>query len=516
MPLPAPTPSSSGPLCALIYLGPSSLSLLIADKSLDFAMVDFLMQPIALARDIFRDDALQSSTISRCIDILKNYKLVLQQYGGESELPLQVVSANILSEARNKEVLSNRIEIALGWKMMPLDDGEMTRLIYLKTQESIKDIASIKGKNLLITHVGPGNTRILTAQKQRIIQFGNYRLGTHRTGEVLELSALDPLSVQDVIKEHIRGQLDQLSVDTRPHHIEEMIVIGYEIQNMAVHFRKKNEARIPLKTLKEFAQQLCTLSLEERVLSYNTDYAAANALVPSLVINIAIAEALGLDHVYIPRSVYDSTLMRDLLILRYTQHKDLEEEVLSFANTLADRYLADKKHRHHVCKLAEELFDQLAPLHKLSAHDKLLLRVAATLHEIGTYITQRQHHKHARYIISNTDIFGLNSTDVDIVSLLVSYHRHELPSLEDPDYRNLSQEERLRVSKMAALLRIAVGLDRAHAQRLTSIKIEVTPHALLLKAKGVLDTTIEEIALTGKADLFEQIFGLPVRLSPLS
>lgn len=508
------TTQNSQNLCAVIYMGASSLSLLIADKSCEYSMVDFLMQPLPLARDIFRDGNISRATIERSVHILDTYKEVLKEYGGEQCIPVRLIAANILSEANNKDAFLHRIQIANEFTLEPLDDGEMTRLIYLKTQESLQDIPSIKEKTVLITHVGPGNTRILVAHKNSISNYYNYRLGTHRTGEALELDSVDSLSSLEVIREHIRGQLDQLKVDNRHNEINEMVAIGHELQSLAPHFRKKNESRILVSTLKKFAIQLANQSLEERVITYNTDYAVANALLPAFAINIAIAESMNLTHVYIPYSVYDSTLMRDLLVLSYSRHQDLANEVIGFAETLADRYQADKKHRRHVLKLANSLFDQLQSLHQLNEHDKLLIQVSAILHEIGSYISARQHNHHARYIVTNTDIFGLNDQDVTVIALLLYYHRREHPTLDDEDYRKLSLIEQVRVSKMTSLLRIAVGLDRTHSQRISAINTEIHHNQLNIKASGVIDTTVEQIALIDKASLFEEVFGLNVHISP--
>lgn len=516
MPPATPQDDSLGSLRALIYLGASSLSLMIADSSRDFETVDFLMQPLPLARDIFRDEKVTRPTIERCVQLIDTFKSVLDEYSnGTKEIPLRLVAANILQEAGNKDAFLNRIQVANGLKVGTLDDGEMTRLIYLKTQQNLNAIPDISKKTVLMVHVGPGNTRALVFQNGRIAGYAGYRLGTHRTGEVLDISLLDPVHTLDVIREHARGQLDQLYVDHRNLKIDAVIAVGLEIQSMAPHFRKKGEKKIPLTSLSQFASQMAAQTMEERIKAYNTGYSDADSLLPSLVINMAIAESMGVKNIYIPDSMYESSIMRDMLVVNAQQRRDLEDEVLRFADSLADRYHTDRKHRLHVKELSESLFDQLQTLHDLNVHDRMLMQVAAILHEIGTYVSARQHHKHARYIIFNTDIFGLNTQDVDIVALLVSYHRHELPNAEhDEIYRDLSSEERVRVSKLAAILRIAVALDRTHSQRIKSVTALCRGQRLDLVAYGVLDTTVEEIALQTKADLFEDIFGMDVRITP--
>jgi exopolyphosphatase/guanosine-5'-triphosphate,3'-diphosphate pyrophosphatase len=63
------------------------------------------------------------------------------------------------------------------------------------------------------------------------------------------------------------------------------------------------------------------------------------------------------------------------------------------------RYRSDSDHVKHVAKLATRLFDNLAAEHGLNARDRLLLEVAALLHDIGLFVSLRGHHKHAMYLL---------------------------------------------------------------------------------------------------------------------
>lgn len=515
MPPSVPEESSEGSLRALIYLGASSLSLLICDAGQDFTIVDYLAQPLPLARDVFRENRISRATTERCVQILEEYKNVLNEYSREeNHIPLRLAAANILHEASNAAPFLNRIQVANGLEVEILDDGEMTRLIYLRTQENLLSHSEMMQQTVLMVHVGPGNTRALVFTNGRIVNYSSYRLGTHRIGETLDNSLVDPINSIDVIREHARGHLDQILVDHRNVKIDAVFALGYELQSLSPYFRKSDEKKISLSKLRRFSREMSEKTIEERITDYGSDFAAVHSLLPALTLNIAVAESMGVKQVYIPDSRYDPSLMKELLVVRNSQRLDLEEEVLRFADNLADKYQTDKKHRRHVQSLATSLFDQLAPLHHLSNHDKLLLRVASLLHEIGTFISARQHQKHARYIISNTDIFGLNSHDVSIVSLLVNYHRHQVPNLADETYRTLSWPDKVRVSKLASILRIAVALDRSHAQEIKSVDALVRGHRLELIGHGVIDTTIEEIALKNKANLFEDVFGLNVHLMP--
>ena len=184
--------------------------------------------------------------------------------------------------------------------------------------------------------------------------------------------------------------------------------------------------------------------------------------------------------------------------------------MLRSARILSDRYHSDADHGEHVGKLCEHFLTSLQDLHNLTAHDALLLQVAAILHEVGTYVSARAHHKHSEYIILNSEIFGLDRLDVTIVALVSRYHRHSGPKLDHPSYAALTVEDRIRVCKLAAILRVADALERTHAQRISKIEIIRASGKLRIRLPGFEDAAIERLAMDSKADLFEQVFGLAV------
>ena len=68
------------------------------------------------------------------------------------------------------------------------------------------------------------------------------------------------------------------------------------------------------------------------------------------------------------------------------------------------------------------------------------------------------------------------------------------------------------VFKLAAILRIADALDRSHSQRIKKINLRRERDALIIETPGVNDTTIEQLAISGKCDIFEEIYGCEILL----
>ena len=505
---PASSPSSAP--TAVIHIGAGSVSMLIADVLPDgsHSPVDFLEQPAPLARDIFRHGGVTAETTERIVTILRGFAATAAESGINLGSSARAVATNILSEATNHDRFLNRLQIACGLAITTIDDGEMTRLIYLKTRRRLKDSPPMKRPRALVIHVGPGNTRALLFENGSISRYTSYRMGTHRTRETIEGSHSAGPAMLRVIRESGSANFGQLRFDYRDTPPDALVSIGYEIQQVAP-FLTDSRGTCTLKNLRRMSERAAEMSDLDLVQHFRIDYQTAEALVPALETNLAIAETLGLSEVHIPSSDYEKGLLLDLLVSSGLTDS-LDQEVLRSARILAARYQSDPRHGEHVARISLHLFEKLVHLHGMDVHDALLLHVAAILHEVGTFVSPRAHHKHSEYLILNSEIFGLDRLDVTLIALVSRYHRHSGPRPDHPTYAALPKAERIRVCKLAAILRVADALERTHDQRVRDIEVTTTPRSLRLRLPGVTDIAVERLAMQGKGDLFEETFGLEV------
>ena len=140
----------------------------------------------------------------------------------------------------------------------------------------------------------------------------------------------------------------------------------------------------------------------------------------------------------------------------------------------------------------------------------MLLRVAALLHDIGYFLNASGHHKHAYYLLTATPMVGLNPAQVAIVANVARYHRKSFPKTQHEPYRMLPSKDRVIVSKLAGILRLADALDYEHGGKVHEIKVNAGKRNVTVKLKGDGDLLLEKWALAKKAPLFESV--LPARI----
>ena len=508
------TPTKPAEAAAVIHFGSTSVTLLVGERNEAgvFSSLDYLEKPLPLARDIFRTGTVSRATMEQAATVLREFQQALEEYSVPAAA-VRVFTTNILAEAVNHEIFLNRMQVTSGVRVELIDDGDMTRLIYQIAFRLLHTNPELAKANTLVSHIGPGNTRALYFKKGRIAAYSSYRLGIFRAREAVAHE--DTASVRHLIhiEEHIRGVVDHLATDFSNIEVDFHVAIGTEIQSVAPHVAKVKQGAffIPLKDMERFTEKLAAMSSDEMVRNLHLHYTGSEGMVAALQTNLALARRFNDKLLVIPEGDFQRELLMDLLS-NNPQTKTFQDEVLQAAREVARKYKTDSPHAVHVANFAQQIYRELQDMHGLDAKHELLLRVAAILHDVGLFVSPREHHKHSLYLILNTEIFGLSTKDRTLVALLARYHRRYNPANNHPHFSDLTREERMTVFKLAAILRIADCLDRSHSQRIKTIKLKREGETFVITTPDVEDTTVEQIAIALKCDIFQEIYGYEILL----
>jgi exopolyphosphatase/guanosine-5'-triphosphate,3'-diphosphate pyrophosphatase len=270
-------------------------------------------------------------------------------------------------------------------------------------------------------------------------------------------------------------------------------------------------SRINVRNLEMFTDEILGMSEDAIVRKYHLSFPEAETLGPALLTYVELAKAYGLDSLLVADvNLRDGMLKEMAVAASWTE--EFSKQIIRSALDLGRRYHFDEPHAQHVADLSRLLFDELKDEHQLEQRHQVILYVAALLHEIGLYVSHQSHHKHSLYLIKNSDLFGLSRKDVLLAALVARYYRRASPQSSHEGYATLDREERVAVSKMAALLRVAVALDESRSQRIKDLQCLQEKGKLVIAIAQVEDLSLEQLAVRQNGALFEETFGLPVLL----
>ena len=108
---------------------------------------------------------------------------------------------------------------------------------------------------------------------------------------------------------------------------------------------------------------------------------------------------------------------------------------------------------------------------------------------------------------------GLTPAAVTELTALVRWHRRGEPKSHDDLVGELDPEQRDRVRRIVALLRVADGLDRGRKQVVTGVNVRVGPELVLLHVRAHGDPELELWGARRKRDLFERVFDRELELT---
>ena len=206
------------------------------------------------------------------------------------------------------------------------------------------------------------------------------------------------------------------------------------------------------------------------------------AAIPALMAYRELFAETKADRVVVPEASLRAGLLLDLAGASEGRgFEDLRVQVLASAAALGDKYRYDAAHARNVANLAVRLFDELRAEHGLQARDRLLLEVAALLHDIGIFVALNGHHKHSLYLLQSSEIFGLSHDDMAVVANVARYHRRSMPEKSHQSFMALDRERRVDVVKLAALLRVANALDADHLQKVLDLRLLRNPPVNVLR-----------------------------------
>ena len=511
-----------GRLTAVLDVGSSSFRLTIVDRHPDgtWAVVDRAVKPVPLGRDVFSSGRIGRATLTRGLHVLGGFCELL---GGWRIAPADtlVIGTSALREARNGDTFVDRVALRTGLRIDVVGEVEESQLTYLAVRQAVSaELPALLRATSLIVEVGGGHTTLILVRRGRISALRTLKVGTVRMGRPLQLATSADAPPREIVEESMRPTLSTVRKDLQLARVGTFIAIGSDVSIPAETAGGPGAgpiSRLGRADFDRFIEGAIAKPVAEVVRDLQISYSDAELLVPSLLMYRSFLDLTAADEVIVARvSIREGLLIRHGAAPSVRAPEELRAQVTANAISLGKRYRFDELHARHVALLACRLFDALQEEHGLDASSRLLLEVSAILHDIGMVIRASGHHKHGYYIVNNSEIFGLDGRDRTVVANVVRYHRRALPSPSHVSYMSLNRGDRIVVNKLAALLRVADALDRSHQARVRELQVEKSEDEVTLRVSYGGNLALKILALERKADLFQEVFGLRVRLERMA
>ena len=476
--------------------------------------IENIRLPVRLGQDVFASGSLREKTIQQATEAFLHFQRVAQDLGVEKT---RAIATSAMREAANSDILLDRISRTSGIEIEIINGAEEARLIHL----AVANVFSLKGKRAVLIDIGGGSVEVTISENENIISTESYNMGTVRLLQKLDgdhesgsnpTDSKRPFSL--LVREYAEAARRRIDREIGNARVNVCVGTGGTVEELGRmrqrFFKQPSDKLITLSELQDLIEELNGMSIKERIRKFKMRPDRADVILPGAIVLQIIAREARVRQVAIPNVGLKDGLLLEMAdeLKQGTTHAPRREQVWESALRLGRKYQFDAEHATLTAKLAKQLFDQTRPLHNLSDEDRLLLEVAALLHDIGHFINTIDHDKHGYYILKANRLIGLNEQQQELVASLVRYHRKSFPSLDDLNFKALPQKDRMTVSKLSALVRLADGMDVSHTSHVTNAVLTEKKKSWQLSLQGKGDLMLEKWALDKRRVLFEEIFGV--------
>lgn len=517
--------SADRPVLGALDIGTNSFHLVVARpvEGDRFETLTREKQVVRLGQGGGDMKTLAGDAIERGLAALVRTRAIADSY----DATLRAVATSAVREATNADEFLRRARAEAGVEIEVISGLEEARLIHLGVLQAVPAF----DRRALVIDIGGGSTEVLIGERGSLLAARSFKLGAVRlTDRFFPGGAVSTKAVK-ACRAHVRDILSHFQRELDAHGFDLAIASSGTAETIArlVHAAKGGEVLTTYNCNEFSAGELH--EVVEELAGHRT--AAARAKVPGLEAgraDIIVAGALILDTAAATYGAKGFTFreaaLRDGVLVDTMSRIDGDRATVTLHHLrdvsrrsirqLADRCDDDPAHSAHVADLATQLFDELAPIHGLGATAREYLEAGALLANVGLVVAHSKHHRHAYYVIRNSELAGLTDAEIEVIAQIARYHRKSEPKVSHPEFAALSDADQALVRGLAGILRVAIGLDRSHRRRVHGVRAEIGPQRVTIIVQPAPgsdhDVSLELYAADERKDLLVTVLARAVEL----
>jgi len=501
---------------AAIDIGTNSIHMIVVQvrPDLSFEVVDREKDMVRLGAGGLDGRNLTPTAMAAALQTLSKFRRLAESHKVD-EIVAAATSAT--REAENGGDFIAEVDRQTGIRIRVISGTEEARLIHLAAGYGV----DIGGTTAVVVDIGGGSVEVTLGTATQLTHARSFKTGVIRLTERYVQS--DPLSGRDerrIIK-HLNREmgsyLDQIAARGFARVIGTsgtILSLGTMAAGNDGRADDVRNRRVSAKALHRLRKNIVESDIQERLRIPLMDPRRADLSVAGSVLFDTIIRRLGAEEF----TLCDLAL-REGLVLDYVHRNSARiRKVERYPDVrrrsvieLGERCGYWSEHAQQVARLALSVFDQTRSVHGMSDREREWLEYGALLHDIGVHISYERHHRHSYYLIKNGDLRGFDPQETEVIALIARYHRQATPKKSHEGYGDVPGAVRKKVRALSAMVRLAEGLDRSHAQALGGLDLFPRGDDYLARLRANGDAELELWAAHRHVAPLEKLLGKPVR-----
>ena len=470
-----------------------------------------------LGESVFETGIVSPEAMAATLRTLKRFYKAVQTHGADR---VRTVATSAMRDARNSRAFLAWMRDETGWDVEVISGLEEARLIHRGVVENEPGA----GGRCLLIDVGGGSCEITLSEHKRIRDTISLPLGAVRlTQEFVpsELPGREEIArLRQFIHRELRRASRRFEADgggmrgVRLTIATSGTAAALSDASRAIGKGSKSRAKeelTPAATVRKLATRLSKMTNAQRSAVPGIGPRRSEIIVAGAHVFAEVMEAFGLAGFrYSPLGLRDGMLAQMLAEQdsRTSVHQEFERERWQGVMEACRRYGIDPRQAEPVRQHAAQMFRDLAQVHQLPEEFQTWLAAAAMLRDIGKFLNHQGYHRHAQYIIANSELYGFTPQQRVVTSAIARYLGKSRPAPEGRTMRLVPPEEYEHVRRAVVLLRLAVALNQDRASDVLKVRVRVYPKRVLLELlPGRTGAELELWSLRKEAGYFREVFG---------
>ena len=423
--------------------------------------VDSVRYGIDLGTETFATGKLSAAKVAELCKVLSDFSAIMKSYGVTQYV---AYGTSAIRETKNTNVLLDLIEQRTGIKIEILSNSRQRFLTYKSVASIGEDFNKIIQKGTAILDIGGGSIQLSVFEDDTLVATQNMKLGVLRLQERLHVLSSGSSKYEALLDEMINSQFEVFKkLYLKDRQIEIMIIVDDHISVLMQNRMLGGNVAgyVDCESFYRFYDSLHNGSLGEKRKQYEMDEGGLHKMQISAALILKAVELTDAKLLWAP-----GTTLCDGMAYEYGENHrllkrshDFEEDIIACARNISKRYMGSVRRADTLETITLHMFDSLKKRNGLNGRDRLLLRIAAILHDCGKYISLYNLGDCSYNIIMSTEIIGLSHEEREIVANVVKFNHMEFESYEEiASSQLISGEQYLRIAKLTAILRVANGL----------------------------------------------------------
>lgn len=473
--------------------------------------IDHVRHKIDLGTDTYTTGKISYERVDELCQVLREFVQIMKSYKVEN---YRAYGTSAIRETENTAIILDQIEQRTGIRIEVLSNSEQRFLHYKSIASRGENFNRIIEKGTAIVDIGGGSIQVSLFDKDSLVATQNMKLGVLRLREQLHHLNVKPVKEEELISEIVNAQLSVFKkLYLKDRQIQNIIVVDDYI---SAWVKKKNvegedsfsvadmaayEALMKMLRTKSKAQMASVLGMPEE----KAQLLFISAVLMKCAIKVMQAEKIWAPGVTLCDGIAYDYAQKNRMI---TSCHDFEQDIIACARNISKRYMGSRRRGETLEAITLTIYDSMKKIHGLSKRERLLLRIAAFLHDCGKYISMVDLAECSYQIIMATEIIGLSHKEREIIANVVKFNHSEFVYYHDLQSKSIDRQAYLVMTKLTAILRVANGLDRSHKEKFTDIRAAVKDNMLTITVDTQEDITLEKGLFDNRAAFFEEVFSV--------